>query len=180
MSNIYRFAGIILLVSLLTIFISSSALAFDLRQGETVTVASGEVVNDDLYIASGDIIIDGTVNGDIFAIGRSITINGRVNGGVSFGGQTATINDHLQIKVKRYVKTVQGSILSKTKTVDITSPELGTYTFSPAYFQDVDGSVINVDFVLVVTASGTIEAGFKSDSYIQNTYEIWKTVDVTD
>jgi cytoskeletal protein CcmA (bactofilin family) len=96
MSNIYyRFTGIILLVSLLVIFIAAPALAFDLRQGESVTVSSGEVVNDDLYIAGGDIVIDGTLNGDIFAIGRSITVNGRVDGGVSFGGQTATINGEI-------------------------------------------------------------------------------------
>ncbi|MFC1931346.1 hypothetical protein ACFLXJ_04030 [Chloroflexota bacterium] len=91
----FRFTGIILIVSLLVLSISSPALAFDVREGETVTVASGEVVNDDLYIAGGDIVIDGTVNGDVFAVGRSITINGRVNGGISFGGQTATINGEI-------------------------------------------------------------------------------------
>jgi len=91
----FRFTGIILLVILLMGFISSPVLAFDVREGETVTIASGEVVNDDLYFAGGDIVIDGTVNGDVFAVGRSITINGRVNGGVSFGGQTATINGEI-------------------------------------------------------------------------------------
>lgn len=96
MFNIYfRFTGIILLVTLLMNFASSPVLAFDVREGEIVTVASGEVVNDDLYIASGDIVIDGTVNGDVFAVGRSITINGKVNGGVSFAGQTATINGEI-------------------------------------------------------------------------------------
>ncbi|MFC1955751.1 polymer-forming cytoskeletal protein [Chloroflexota bacterium] len=92
---LYRFTGIILLVSLLMLFTSSPVLAFEVRQGDTVTIASGEVVNDDLYFAGGDIVIDGTVNGDIFAVGRSITINGKVNGGVSFGGQTATINGEI-------------------------------------------------------------------------------------
>ncbi|MFC1906435.1 polymer-forming cytoskeletal protein [Chloroflexota bacterium] len=91
----YRFTGIILLVSLLMLFISSPVLAFEVREGNTVTIASGEVVNDDLYFAGGDIVIDGIVNGDIFAVGRSITINGKVNGGVSFGGQTATINGEI-------------------------------------------------------------------------------------
>ncbi|MFC1901905.1 hypothetical protein ACFLX3_03150 [Chloroflexota bacterium] len=91
----FRFTGIMLLVSLLMLFVSSPAMAFDVREGETVTVASTEVVNDDLYFAGGDIVINGTVNGDVFAVGRSITINGRVNGGVSFGGQTATINGEI-------------------------------------------------------------------------------------
>lgn len=91
----FRFTGIMLLVSLLMLFVSSPAMAFDVREGDSVTIASGEVVNDDLYFAGGDIVIDGTVNGDIFAVGRSITINGKVNGGVSFGGQTATINGEI-------------------------------------------------------------------------------------
>jgi cytoskeletal protein CcmA (bactofilin family) len=87
-----RLTGVMLLVVLLITFISSPVLAFDVREGDTVNIASGEVVNDDLYIAGGDIVIDGTVNGDVFAIGRSITINGNVNGGVSFAGQTGTVN----------------------------------------------------------------------------------------
>ncbi len=96
MFNIYfRFTGIILLVALLMNIVSFPVLAFDMREGEIVTIASGEVVNDDLYIAGGDILIDGTVNGDVFAVGRSITINGTVNGGVSFAGQTATINGEI-------------------------------------------------------------------------------------
>ncbi|MFC1992687.1 hypothetical protein ACFLV3_02605 [Chloroflexota bacterium] len=80
---------------LLILICSSPVMALDLREGETVTIASGEVVNDDLYITSGDIIINGTVNGDVFAVGRSITINGRVDGGISFGGQTAVINGEI-------------------------------------------------------------------------------------
>ncbi len=92
--------------------------------------------------------------------------------------QTANVNDHLQIKAIRYVKTGQGNVLPKDKTVSITSPQSGQYTFTPAYFQDVDGSVINVDFVLTSTDFGTIAGGFKPDSYIKNTYEIWKSVDV--
>jgi len=91
----FRLTGIILLVILLMGFVSSPVLAFDIREGETVTVGSGEVVNDDLYIAGGDIVIDGTVNGDVFAVARSITINGRVNGGVSFAGQTGTVNGEI-------------------------------------------------------------------------------------
>ena len=92
--------------------------------------------------------------------------------------QTANVNDHLQIKVIRYVKTGQGNILPKDKTIAITAPALGQYTFNPSYFQDVDGNVINVDFVLMSIEFGTIEGGFKPDSYIKNTYEIWKSVDV--
>jgi len=80
---------------LATVFAAVPVFAFDARSGDTVTVASGEVVDDDLYIAGGDIIIDGTVNGDIFGVGRSLTINGTINGGVSFAGQTITVNGEI-------------------------------------------------------------------------------------
>ncbi len=88
------------------------------------------------------------------------------------------LNDPLQIKAIRYVKTGEGNVVPKDKTVAITSPELGQYTFDPAYFQDVDGNVINVDFVLISIEFGSIEGSFKSDSYIKNAYEIWKSVNV--
>jgi hypothetical protein len=39
-------------------------LAADFRGGDTITVASGEVVDDDLYVSGTNIIIDGTVNGE--------------------------------------------------------------------------------------------------------------------
>lgn len=88
------FKGIVVLLTamLLTILVATPVFAADFRSGDTVTVASGEVVDGDLYVAGSDIIIDGTVNGDVFGVGRSLTINGTVNGGVSFAGQTLTVN----------------------------------------------------------------------------------------
>jgi len=91
----FRGLAVLLIVMLATVFAAVPVFAFDARSGDTVTVASGEVVDGDLYIAGGDIIIDGTVNGDIFGVGRSLTINGTINGGVSFAGQTITVNGEI-------------------------------------------------------------------------------------
>jgi len=102
----------LLVVILVTGFTAVPVLAADLRSGETVTVASGEVIDDDLYIAGTNIVIDGTVNGDIFGFGTTITINGSVNGSVTLGGQSVTING----KIARSARlggtnvTVNGSI----------------------------------------------------------------------
>ena len=93
--GVWASINIMLIVMLGTVFAAVPALAADLRSGDTVTVASGEVVDGDLYVAGSDIIIDGTVNGDIFGAGRSLTINGTVNGGVSFAGQTLTVNGEI-------------------------------------------------------------------------------------
>ncbi|MFH1381384.1 MAG: hypothetical protein ABIH70_00630 [Chloroflexota bacterium] len=92
LKNIFRGLGICLLVVLLVAVVASPVLAFDGRTGDTVTVPSGEVVEGDLYVAGGNIIIDGTVNGDVFGAGQSLAINGAVNGGVTFAGQTITLN----------------------------------------------------------------------------------------
>ena len=93
--HIFKGLAAMLIVMLATVFAAVPVLAADLRSGDTVTVAIGEVVDGDLYVAGSDIIIDGTVNGDIFGVGRSLTINGIVNGGVSFAGQTLTVNGEI-------------------------------------------------------------------------------------
>ncbi|MFC1972645.1 hypothetical protein ACFLVE_04505 [Chloroflexota bacterium] len=93
--HIIRWMAAILIVMFGTVFAAVPVLAADLRSGDTITVAIGEVVDGDLYVAGSDIIIDGTVNGDIFGVGRSLTINGIVNGGVSFAGQTLTVNGEI-------------------------------------------------------------------------------------
>ncbi len=93
--HIFKGLAALVVVMLATMFAAVPVLAADFRGGDTITVASGEVVDGDLYVAGSDIIIDGTVNGDIFGVGRSLTINGIVNGGVSFAGQTLTVNGEI-------------------------------------------------------------------------------------
>src|SRR4030043_2030387 len=84
-----------LVAVLLTFFISAPVLAADLRSEDTITVASGEVVDDDLYVAGNTIIIDGTVNGDLWAFGSTITVNGEIKGSIVAVGQTVSINGNV-------------------------------------------------------------------------------------
>ncbi|MCK4331752.1 MAG: hypothetical protein KAW81_04245, partial [Dehalococcoidia bacterium] len=63
--------GVLVAISV-TFLTSAPVLAADLRSGDTITVASGEVVDDDLYIAGESIVIDGTISGDLWAVGRTI------------------------------------------------------------------------------------------------------------
>jgi cytoskeletal protein CcmA (bactofilin family) len=90
--QIFRGLIITLIAVLLTFFTSMPVLAADLRSGDTITIASGEVVDDDLYVAGSNIIIDGTVNGDLWAFGSTITVNGEVKGSIVAAGQTVNIN----------------------------------------------------------------------------------------
>jgi len=66
LKHIFKVLAALVVVMLVTVFAAVPVLAADLRSGDTVTIGSGEVIDDDLYIAAANTIIDGTVNGDIW------------------------------------------------------------------------------------------------------------------
>ena len=80
------------LIAILALTFAAPAYAFDGRNGDKVTIAAGDVINDDLYITANEVVVDGTVNGDLIAFGNTITVNGTVNGDVIAAGQTVVIN----------------------------------------------------------------------------------------
>jgi hypothetical protein len=93
--------GVLLLALILvTVLAAVPVLAADFRSEDTITVASGEVIDDDLYVVGNRIIIDGTVNGDIFAAGNTITVNGKVNGSIMAVGETVNINGEITHAVR--------------------------------------------------------------------------------
>lgn len=104
----------VLLISILMISITAAApvMAADLRSGESITIASGDTVNDDLYLAGADVTVDGTVNGDVVAFAQRITINGTVTGNVNAGGTVVLIKGIVGKSVRAVGSkvTVSGSI----------------------------------------------------------------------
>ncbi len=54
-------------------------------------IAADEVIDDDVFISSDTIIVDGTVNGNLIGTGGQIFVNGNVNGDVIISGGHATI-----------------------------------------------------------------------------------------
>ncbi len=92
---------IILLVGLLLLAVTGGALAAEFGGDEDVyRLAAGEVVNDDLYVASGEIYIDGTVKGDLYAAGGYIEINGIVEGDLVAAGGGIVINGQVMDDVR--------------------------------------------------------------------------------
>jgi hypothetical protein len=71
------------------------AAAADLRQGNDVTIGSGETVNDDIYAGAGTISIQGTVNGSVIAGGGTITVSGNVTRDLILGGGTINVTGHV-------------------------------------------------------------------------------------
>ena len=66
--------------------------AFEFRSGNTVTIGSDEVINDDLFVSASTVVVNGTVNGDLFAAGTNLEVNGTVNGSVFLVGQSLSVN----------------------------------------------------------------------------------------
>lgn len=91
---------------LLMLFTTMPVLAFDARGGKEITITSGEVVDDDLYVAANTIIIDGTISGDLCACGRTITVNGAVKGSIMAVGETVLINGDVGHTVRAVGKTI--------------------------------------------------------------------------
>ena len=107
---IFSGLAVTLVAVLLTFFISAPVLAADLRSADTVTVAAGEVVDDDLYVAGNTVVIDGVVNGDLWAFGSIITINGEVKGSIVAAGQTVSINGNVGHAVRLAGETLNYTI----------------------------------------------------------------------
>ena len=126
--NVFGKLAVILVLALLTLFTATGAFAFDARSGDTVIVPSGEVVDDDLYIAAGTIIIDGTINGDVWAAARSITVNGTVSGSVHAAGETVNVNGDVGQSVRaggnnlRISGNVNRDIIVGANEVEIDGP----------------------------------------------------------
>jgi cytoskeletal protein CcmA (bactofilin family) len=97
---------VFLLIILMMTFTAVIIFAFDARSGDIVTVTSGEVIDGDLYVAGGTIIIDTTINGDLIAAGRTIIVNGLVNGSIIAAGETVNINSEVTHAVRVMGRTL--------------------------------------------------------------------------
>jgi hypothetical protein len=93
-----RFLIILSLAAVIALLTSGVVLASEQQQlggkvitGDTVTIASGDTVDHDLYVFAGRANIDGTVNGDLVAAGGNVNINGTVTGDVIVAGGQVTV-----------------------------------------------------------------------------------------
>jgi hypothetical protein len=115
---------------LLIMLVASPAWAADLRGGDTVIIASGDVVNDDLYMAATRIIINGTVNGDVLCVGETVDVNGKINGSITAIAPTITIDGEVTHSVRaagsniRVGGTIGGDLITAGDDVNIDSTTL--------------------------------------------------------
>jgi len=110
--HVFRGLAVLFLVVLATVLLAVPVSAAEVRGLENVTIASGEVIDDDLYAAGGTITIDGTVNGDLWAAGGTININGKVHGDVVAAVSTLNVDGEVgqAVRVVGATININGSI----------------------------------------------------------------------
>ena len=91
---------IIGLALLAVLLVTSPGWAVESQSGDQVIIGPDEVVDDDLYAAGNDIVVEGTITGDLVAFGRSVTVNGTVEGDLIGAGQSVEIGGEVDDDVR--------------------------------------------------------------------------------
>jgi cytoskeletal protein CcmA (bactofilin family) len=96
------------LALLLSLFAAApAARASEMVHGHpSYTLASGETVNTDLFVAGDFVRINGTVNGDLIAWSGEIEVNGHVTGDVIAMAREVRINGQVDGNVREYAQTM--------------------------------------------------------------------------
>ncbi len=138
MKPINKIFAVFSLLVLFTMTITSSALAFDGRGGETVTIEADEVIEDDVYVGATTFTLNGTVKGDLFVSGETIVINGTVEGDLFAMGQSIVINGTVTDDVR-----IAGAGLQLGEKANIGGDVLG----ASASMEAKKGSAVDGDFL---------------------------------
>lgn len=80
-----------LLAIVATFLLVGPAAAGDFRGEDSVTIASDETIDDDLYVGAGTVSIAGTVNGDATVAGGTVSVTGTVDGSLNVAGGTVDV-----------------------------------------------------------------------------------------
>lgn len=92
MKTTTKLLSLTIFVILAALVFAPTAYAFDGRDGDKILISSQEVINDDLYLAGTEVIVEGTINGDLMAAGEIVIINGVVTGDLFVAGNSVTVN----------------------------------------------------------------------------------------
>lgn len=83
---------ILIAVLVLAVLAGAAGTAWATEFDNDGYVGPDEVIDDDLFVSSDTVTVDGTVNGNLFASGGRITINGTVGGDLFVTGAEVEVN----------------------------------------------------------------------------------------
>ncbi|MCB0152784.1 MAG: hypothetical protein KDE01_34660, partial [Caldilineaceae bacterium] len=81
-----------LLAATLLLALAGGAIGATLVSQDNYRLPAGEVIEDNLYVAGGSIIIDGKIDGDLVAVGGYIEVNGEISGDILAAGGAIVVN----------------------------------------------------------------------------------------
>jgi len=143
-------------VVLLSLFLAAPvALAAEFRGGDKVVIGPDEVIEDDLYVGAGTIIVDGTIKGDLVAAGGEITINGTVEGDLMAAGGSLTVNGTVKDDVR-----IAGGVLSVGPKAQIDDDVFAAgYGFEAAAGSTIGGALFMAGYQAKL--AGEVEEDFQ-------------------
>lgn len=95
-----RYSTLFLTLFLIAFAVPVTWAAEDTTTAESVTIYEDEVVNDDLYLGTGSLTIDGEINGDVFVFANEVIVNGIIRGDLFAGAGQVTINGEVTDDVR--------------------------------------------------------------------------------
>lgn len=128
--------------------------------GPTIVVGSGETIDDDLTVAAGTVVVEGTIQGDLTALAGSVIVTGDVTGDVVvFGG-----------RIQVYGR-VDGDVRSYTVNSLVNGTVVGDYEGLVGALDiggRVGGNVEIFGIVITVEQSGQIDGALRSTTLSTN------------
>lgn len=135
---LWKWAGLIGLVCLALVVLIPPAQAFEGRAGDTVVIAAGEVIDDDLYVGAGSFTLEGAVKGDLVVVGSTIEINGTVEGDLMAAGQSVTVNGVVMDDAR-----IAGAVLTLRGNAQIADDVIGAgYSLETQAGSSVGGDLV--------------------------------------
>jgi cytoskeletal protein CcmA (bactofilin family) len=98
---------VVMATALCAVALPPPAAAAETEHGNpNYTLAAGQEVKTDLFVAADRTVIDGDVDGDLISWSRSVTVNGHVKGDVLGGGELVTVNGTVDGNVRAFCQTL--------------------------------------------------------------------------
>lgn len=124
------------LVVVAVALVPAVAMAAQFRAGEDSVRVTDDVINDNLYVAGGDILVDSTVRGDAFVAGGQIEVSGQIGNDLFIGGGNIRVTGPVGEDIRigggsiRIENDVAGELMVGGGSVEIAE---GAHVAGPVY-----------------------------------------------
>ncbi len=154
---------------LLAVLVSISGVpagATQFRRGDTVTIGRDEVIDDDLFVAGQNLVVEGTVRGDLIAAANTARIPGHVQGNLLLMAQSAEIPGRVDgsVRVAARTATISGQVgrnldVAAQNAMVASGSRVGRDVHAAGRTVTLEGQVAGPAFVSANTATANATIG---------------------